>query len=921
MWWRAKIVRDELAHRGSRRSPVTCAYEHLESRWLFSNAIGLNFIGTGASVSGTAGAPAGFPQANWNNLASAVGSFGELLDDAGADSGASAQWQSSNPWALGGSPADANAQLFQGYLDTTADSVTSITVKDIPFATYNVFVYFDGDSDSGRSGRFTLHSNRGSQTVGPFLDTANWPVNSGGGTFVQAVNPGDAGNYAVLPGSGSSFTLQSQAVNLRGPINAIQIVATNPGLIVNSTADTNDLDLNNGVTTLREAVHFANLMFGHQTIRFDLPADSQITLGNHLFITDPVSIVGPGASNLTLNGNNANRAIHFSTANVASFSIEGLTFANGHTNTSGTGGAILIEGAGATLRVAGCEFASNTAGNGGAIGVSDSRLIVSSSTFANNQAVQGGAIHLLNAGESFVQNSTFSGNTATDGSAIMVRSTGAGKTSTLTLLHSTVQSPAAVSVDVQGDAGSTGAMLSTGSTIFDRTVAATANFNIGALGSVVSLGHNLADDASGNLIAVGDQQTVEPLLRALGNYGGETRTQGLDLTSLAIHAGAIKGIDVASSGNATQSSNESPTSTADLALDGNPATYSQTAATDVNAWWEMDLGSNQEIGMVVLSNSASEKSRLRDITIEVFNEAGERVHTSSLLNPENTGFTYPDGPASLSATPNVVGRWVRVRRAADPDLSGSAGQGGQAEANTLQLAEVQVLTAPLTDQRGQARSTGVVDIGAFEVNDFTPPAVQSSGYVFNELYDAFDGFFSPHQVRVQLSEGVLPTPLGADLQLQNLTESLTVDPSKIDIQITPSQLLRFKFTQAHANGILPDGNYRAILPLTGAADASGNPVQGTVDFQFFVLNCDANGDRVVNTTDFNVLAGNFGTELKLFSEGNFDYDSGGHVDSVDFVRFAGQYGKTLPAIPPPTTLPASGLFSSQSIDEIQDLDW
>jgi hypothetical protein len=54
---------------------------------------------------------------------------------------------------------------------------------------------------------------------------------------------------------------------------------------------------------------------------------------------------------------------------------------------------------------------------------------------------------------------------------------------------------------------------------------------------LISKGFNLADDASCNLTAEGDQQNTEPLLRPLGYYGGPTQTFALKPSSPAIDAG------------------------------------------------------------------------------------------------------------------------------------------------------------------------------------------------------------------------------------------------------------------------------------------------------------------------------------------------------------------------------------------------
>jgi hypothetical protein len=101
--------------------------------------------------------------------------------------------------------------------------------------------------------------------------------------------------------------------------------------------------------------------------------------------------------------------------------------------------------------------------------------------------------------------------------------------------------------------------------------------------------------------------------------------------------------------------------------------------------------------VVLFNRTSCCGSRLRDITIEILstNATGTVTNwTSTLLNPENAGFTYPAGPASISNNlvtltgGPVFGRSVRVRRTPDPDLSGSGGQGNTDEAAVLSLGEV-----------------------------------------------------------------------------------------------------------------------------------------------------------------------------------------------------------------------------------------
>ncbi|MBL9139226.1 MAG: CotH kinase family protein [Verrucomicrobiales bacterium] len=133
---------------------------------------------------------------------------------------------------------------------------------------------------------------------------------------------------------------------------------------------------------------------------------------------------------------------------------------------------------------------------------------------------------------------------------------------------------------------------------------------------------------------------------------------------------------------------------ADLAIDGDLASFTHTASEDnASAWW-VDLGSTFEIRKVILHNRANCcLSRLRDITVSLLEANGTSVAWSSaLLNPENAlgdpesieldVLSLADGPISA--------RTVRVSRTPDPDLSGSGGSGNDDEDNVLSLGEVEV---------------------------------------------------------------------------------------------------------------------------------------------------------------------------------------------------------------------------------------
>jgi len=162
--------------------------------------------------------------------------------------------------------------------------------------------------------------------------------------------------------------------------------------------------------------------------------------------------------------------------------------------------------------------------------------------------------------------------------------------------------------------------------------------------------------------------------------------------------------NIARTGTASQSTTNGGF-TANLAINGNYGDFTHTLGTDAASTWDLNLGAMTDIGEIVLYNRTSCcGSRLRDITVSVLNDVGDPVYTSDLLNPENTGYAYPNGPATITIDiveevgGIVQGQIVRVTRAPDPDLSGTGGQGNPDEANVLSLGEVEVFaTACPTD--------------------------------------------------------------------------------------------------------------------------------------------------------------------------------------------------------------------------------
>lgn len=111
-----------------------------------ADVISINFQGenggtTGPDVTNTAG----YVQVgNWNNATGTSGTLSNLDDDSGNNSGASVSWTTWNLWDLqNGDGNGGDEDLMSGYLDNFSVAAQTLTVSNVPYDAYNVFVYFN----------------------------------------------------------------------------------------------------------------------------------------------------------------------------------------------------------------------------------------------------------------------------------------------------------------------------------------------------------------------------------------------------------------------------------------------------------------------------------------------------------------------------------------------------------------------------------------------------------------------------------------------------------------------------------------------------------------------------------------------------------------------------------------------------------
>lgn len=309
-----------------------------------------------------------------------------------------------------------------------------------------------------------------------------------------------------------------------------------------------------------------------------------ITLTNgELLVTNSVTIIGSGPSNLAVRGSDGSPVLLIRAAGIVT--ISGLTIThftppavytsnvgrgiyNDHStlaisncavsgNSDYSGGGIYNDGYGgaASVMIYHSTVSDNSADYGGGI-YNDSRLSDSttvkiySSTVSGNKAGNGGGI--LNAGrygsglggQIGIQNSTFSGNTAAYSGGGIFNNGEQGSTY-LRIQNSTFCSNSATYYG--GVILNDGLYLGKATVEIDHTILSAAGsdgtiVNIGDIiytgATITSLGYNLSTDAGyGFLIGPGDLIYTDPLIGPLAHNGGPTRTHLLWPGSPAIDAG------------------------------------------------------------------------------------------------------------------------------------------------------------------------------------------------------------------------------------------------------------------------------------------------------------------------------------------------------------------------------------------------
>jgi hypothetical protein len=316
--------------------------------------------------------------------------------------------------------------------------------------------------------------------------------------------------------------------------------------------------------TLREAIDLANTTAGNDTIGFapslfssgegtitlltaQLPqilnASTIVGAGTRGTLT----ITGPGATTLTISGNNGDSGRNFHILSIdtgGNLAISGVTFSGA--KTTGAGGA--IENAG-TLTVSGSTITGNSANDGGGITNWGTLTVINTTISGNTSITQAGGGIQNSSGSLTVTNSTISGNTAAtqaggiqnNGILVVTNSTISGNTAltrsgggiynfttgTLTLSGTTIAG---------NSANDGGGIRNLGALNISNTIIAnsTSGGDYAGGGSIGTNSNNLVEDGT---LPGTSEITGDPNLGPLQNNAGPTFTMALLSGSVAIGAG------------------------------------------------------------------------------------------------------------------------------------------------------------------------------------------------------------------------------------------------------------------------------------------------------------------------------------------------------------------------------------------------
>ena len=248
-------------------------------------------------------------------------------------------------------------------------------------------------------------------------------------------------------------------------------------------------------------------------------------------------------TNSSISGNTVNSGFGGGFFNYSAAILTGCTVSG---NSVGRNGGGFYQTGNATLTLTNCTVSGNSARSGGGLYTYGTTTLTNCTVSGNSASANGGGVYLSGGGAETLTNCTVSGNSAVLGGGVFHAKyfssyTGTTYSGTMTLTNCTVSGNSAA----QGGGVYNQANLNISNSIVAQNSASTSSPDF--VGVSLSSGHNLigATNGSSGWVASDLQGTVatpfNPMLAALGNYGGTTQSMALLPGSPAIDAGTPLG--------------------------------------------------------------------------------------------------------------------------------------------------------------------------------------------------------------------------------------------------------------------------------------------------------------------------------------------------------------------------------------------
>ena len=509
--------------------------------------------------------------------------------------------------------------------------------------------------------------------------------------------------------------------------SALMVIPSSPVRAANfEVTNTN----NNGAGSLRQAIQDANAAPGADTITFDLPNPSTITLSNNITVTDDIRIEGPGRSELTV----TNPTSRVFDVNAGSFYIDSMTIDGAGSN------AIIVTSPLGDVELD--DMAISDSANHALNVESAASVTVTNSDLTNAQdpTFKGDGVHAeLVTGDILIEDVTASGNednfefgTSTPGSI--------GGTVTLRRVTATG------AIDEAADFQNVGGVIIESSRFDANNDQVDINFVAGSVsitdttvsGTVIDDGLEISDVTGSSIVA---RTTLSGSGMAGIDVAGVTTPTSVTIVNSTISGNVTSGV---------------------IAAPGSTVSIEHSTITDNG-----NNGVNVVGGAVSITHSILTGNDEQAVDL---NSGSATVQYS--LVPTGSGW---------SGSGNVA--------TGDDQLGPLTDNGGPTETHLPQTGSPAInagnpgiSSPPSTDQRGESRTVNTIDIGSVEVSATPPPPDRGSVSIL------------PTTVNVAESVGTVPFTItrsgGSDgavsvqVATQNVTAAAPADYTAISQAVT-----------------------------------------------------------------------------------------------------------------------------------------